>query len=108
MRTIEWWVKSEGILPYICDGSKPLEARPNWGKASRINAGQVLLINRSVHRRVVEIRRYDTFMLALQHENFRHIWPPAETPLEVFRLWRSLYSEYDERKGVLIFQLERV
>lgn len=108
MAEIDWWVKGKTVLPFIRNGSKSLEVRPNWGKASRVRVGDILLINDEVRRRIVAIRHYPNIALLLEREDFHQIWPPAQSRVEVFQLWRSLYTEQDERKGVLVFQLEQV
>ncbi|QQR78812.1 MAG: hypothetical protein IPJ68_00835 [Candidatus Moraniibacteriota bacterium] len=63
-REWDWWVKSFILLP-IEQGRKDLETRPNRGEAARVQVGDIICFNRSVRRRVIAIRHYQSFKTML-------------------------------------------
>lgn len=107
MRTIDWWVKGE-IFPYIRDEAKKLDVWPSDDKTRQVRVGDILWVNQQVHRQVRAIRFYDSFATAVAREDFRKIWPPARSREELYRLWRSIYPERAEKRGVFVFELSRV
>jgi ASC-1-like (ASCH) protein len=104
-REWDWWVKSF-ILLSIEQGRKDLETRPNRGEAAGVQVGDIICFNKSVRRRVIAIRRYQSYKAMLAVEKSERFYPDATRDVILGAL-RGMYRT-DPEQGVFCFELERI
>ena len=103
---IQMFVKSL-ILASFREG-KDLEVRVRSRFVDSISVGQTLLFNDSVRRRVKAVRRYSNFDLMLAKEDYRRLYPKAESREWLLNELRKIYSTGRETAGVVVLELEEV
>lgn len=99
MRTKTLWIKPD-YLQQILDGRKTVEVRVGYSNITRLQPGDILLLN-GVHRFTIRrIGRYPDFAALLQHEDPRAIAPdlPPEALLPALR---ALYPAAKEALGAV-------
>ncbi len=97
------WV-SHYVLPQFERG-KDLEVRTRTMLTSQIREGDILVISKTVRRKVVQIRRYPSFGSMLEFEDPNRIFP-GMNKAEVLAGLRTVYRTSHEAEGVVVLQLE--
>lgn len=100
---IPWRVKGY-VLP-LYDKGKDLEVRTADGYSAQVKKSDTLRIGVALRKKVKNIRRYRNFVVMLQAERSERIVPGADAET-VLGLLRTLYSPAEERRGIIVFELE--
>lgn len=73
-------------------------------KRLKIQVGDYIVFDNTYRRKVVSIRRYETFERMLDSEQIERIMP-GKTKEEILAGLRNIYSPEKESLGVLVFGL---
>ncbi|XP_019457183.1 PREDICTED: uncharacterized protein LOC109357651 isoform X2 [Lupinus angustifolius] len=99
----------EPFFSQLKDGLKTIEGRCATSKYSRIELGDLILINKSVVFEVQGIRRYPTFSDMLEAEKLEKVLPGVESVEEGLEVYRRFYTEEKElANGVLAIIVSKV
>ena len=96
-------------LDLIRQGRKTLEVRVGYRSLVTVQPGEWLNLTSHVNEqlvRVVDVRRYVTFVDMLRNEDADRI-VPGQTESEVLSLLRSIYPARREKLGVVVLEIER-
>lgn len=103
MRVKTLWIREEP-LRWILEGRKTIEVRVAYPNLTRLNPGDLLLLN-GQHRFVIRrIARYRDFKELLAHEDPASI-APGWTPAQLLEALRALYPPEKEALGVIAMEL---
>lgn len=95
-------------LDLIRQGRKTLEVRVGYRSLVTVQPGEWLNLTSHVNEqlvRVVDVRRYVTFVDMLRNEDADRI-VPGQTESEVLSLLRSIYPARREKLGVVVLEIE--
>ncbi|KAK7261643.1 hypothetical protein RIF29_27959 [Crotalaria pallida] len=99
----------EPFFSQLNDGLKTIEGRCASSKYSRVELGNLILINKSVVFEVKGVRRYPTFSDMLEAESLGKVLPGVESVEEGVKVYRRFYTEEKERaNGVLGIAVSKV
>ena len=101
----EIWCKGQILALY--NRGKDIEVRIRNASTLSIEVGDILFINKSLKRRVIAIREYPNFRAVLGAESSSRILP-GYTENEVWRSIHRVFKPSEERKGILVFELEKL
>lgn len=99
------------FIDEILDGGKTLEIRINDGNAARIVMGEVIKLfssKRSVQVRVTRIQRFRDFAATVAQIPYARVTRLVGSAEELLSALRRIYPRSAERKGVIVFTIERV
>ncbi|KAE9600409.1 putative PUA-like domain-containing protein [Lupinus albus] len=99
----------EPFFSQLKDGLKTIEGRCATSKYSRIELGDLILINKSMVFEVQGIRQYPTFSDMLEAERMEKVLPGVESVEEGLEVYRRFYTEEKElENGVLAIIISKV
>ncbi len=104
MRTKTLWIKEE-YLQQIRDGRKSIEVRVAYSNISRLQAGDLLMLNDEDRYIIRRIGRYADFESMLEQENPLAIAPDT-LPEELLEQIRTIYPREKEELGVIVLEIE--
>ncbi|CAL0322097.1 unnamed protein product [Lupinus luteus] len=110
LRTVSFELHvQEPFFSQLKDGLKTIEGRCATSKYTRIELGDLILINKSVVFEVQGIRRYPTFSDMLKAESLEKVLPGVESVEEGLEVYRRFYTEDKElANGVLAIIVSKV
>ncbi|KAG9141715.1 hypothetical protein Leryth_022038 [Lithospermum erythrorhizon] len=92
----------EPYFTQLRDGQKTIEGRCAIGDYNKIDAGAIILFNKSLVLQVQEVRRHASFAEMLESESLMKVLPGIRTIEEGVQVYRNFYSEEKEKtNGVL-------
>jgi ASC-1-like (ASCH) protein len=95
----------------IRSGKKTLEVRVGYDTINRIQVGERILLmthTGSFDVKVVDIRRYHTFVEMLGVEPWDRIAPDSRSKDEVLSLFKQIYPSHKEQLGVVVLEFKRI
>ncbi|KAK7272004.1 hypothetical protein RJT34_28326 [Clitoria ternatea] len=98
----------EPFFSQLNDGLKTVEGRCASGKCSRIEAGNLILFNKSVVFEVLGVRRYPTFFDMLEAETLGKVLPGVESVEEGVKVYRRFYTEEEEQENVVAIIVSKI
>lgn len=105
MALINLWIKPK-FLKFVGHG-KDIEIRCGYKKIENIKPGDVLRFSKKAPCQiVVAVRKYGSFEEMLEQEDFRRIYPPAQSKAEVHAGLTQIYFECEEAKGVYAIEFK--
>lgn len=103
-RTKVLWIKEE-YLHHILSGRKTVEVRVAYPNISRLQPGDVLLLNERHRYRITAIRRYPDFAAMVAAEDPAAIAPDLPDRSALLDACRALYSPEKEQLGVVALEI---
>lgn len=103
MRTKTLWVREE-YLDWILEGRKSVEVRVGYGNITRLEAGDILLLNEQHAYVIRRIGRYVSFAELLRNEDPAQIAPDL-APSELLAALQRLYPAEKEALGVIALEI---
>jgi phosphoglycerate dehydrogenase-like enzyme len=103
MHTKTLWIKEE-YLQQIRDGRKTIEIRVGYSNISRLQAGDLLMVNDEDRYIIRRIGRYANFETMLAHENMAAIAPDTPSD-ELLGQIRAIYPREKEELGVIALEI---
>jgi len=103
------WLKKEYFLQ-MKEGIKKLEVRVAYNSLKNLKPGHAITFQCGQERinvRIKNIRRYSTFALMLEKEDFRLI-AKNKTKQEILKIFQAIYPLNKETLGVLVFEIELI
>lgn len=105
MRTKTLWIRDK-YLQQILAGRKLIEIRVAYDNITRLQAGDVLLLNDAHAFAITRIARYANFEELLAHEDAEKFAP--DVPREHLReVLRSVYPPEKEALGIVALEIAR-
>ncbi len=104
MRTKTLWIKEE-YLQQIRDGRKTIEVRVGYRNISRLQAGDLLILNDEDRYIIRRTGHYADFETMLEQENPAAIAPDTPSD-ELLEQIRAIYPREKEELGVIILEIE--
>lgn len=95
------------ILPLFAEG-KDLEVRIRSNFINSIHINDTLLFNNTFRKKITSKRIYPNFVSMLLVENYKRLYPKAQSKEWLLRALRTIYCNNQEVRGVVIFELEEV
>ncbi|MGC8880435.1 MAG: ASCH domain-containing protein [Anaerolineae bacterium] len=103
-RTKVLWIKEE-YLRHILSGRKTVEVRVAYPNISRLQPGDVLLLNERYRYRIAAIRRYPDFAALVAAEDPAAIAPDLPDRAALLDVCRALYPPEKEQLGVVALEI---
>ncbi|KAJ6419060.1 hypothetical protein OIU84_029215 [Salix udensis] len=92
----------EPYFSLLKDGRKTIEGRCATGDYTRIEPGDLILVNKILVLKVEDVHRYASFSKMLQAESLEKVLPGVKTVEEGVKIYRKFYTEEKElSNGVL-------
>uniref|UniRef100_A0A6N2NAI1 ASCH domain-containing protein n=1 Tax=Salix viminalis TaxID=40686 RepID=A0A6N2NAI1_SALVM len=92
----------EPYFSLLKDGRKTIEGRCVTGGYTRIEPGDLILVNKILVLKVEDVHRYASFSKMLQAESLEKVLPGVKTVEEGVEIYRKLYTDEKEMSnGVL-------
>ena len=104
-RTKILWVKEE-YLQQILAGRKTVEVRVAYANITRLDRGDILLLNDRHRYRITEIRRYSDFAALVAAEDPAAVAPDLPDRAALLAACRTIYPPEKEALGVVALELE--
>jgi len=98
------WIKDE-YLQHILSGRKTVEVRVAYSNISRLEPGDVLLLNDQYPYRVVDVRRYPDFNALVAAEDPVTIAPDLPGQEALLAACRAIYPPEKEALGVVALEI---
>jgi len=98
------WIKDE-YLQHILSGRKTVEVRVAYSNISRLEPGDVLLLNDQYPYRVVDVRRYPDFNALVAAEDPVTIAPDLPGREALLAACRAIYPPEKEALGVVALEI---
>jgi len=104
MRSKILWIQEE-YLQQILDGRKTIEVRVAYSNITRLQPGDMLLLNEYHRYTITRIGHYPNFEDLLQHESAATIAPHID-PENLLSKIREIYPKEKEALGVVALEIK--
>lgn len=92
---------------YILSGEKILEGRIGYDNISKIEIGDFVLLNGVYKAKITKIKRYSTFIEAVNESNYKLLIPDSKSIEDTLRIYERLFPIWKQKKfGVIIFTIQ--
>jgi ASC-1-like (ASCH) protein len=105
VRTKTLWVK-EKYLQQILAGQKTVEVRVGYANITRLEPGDILLLNDRHRYQITAIRRYSDFDALVAAEELAAVAPNLPDQAALLFACRATYSPEKEALGVVALEIE--
>ena len=103
-RTKTLWIKDE-YLQHILSGRKTVEVRVGYTNITRLQPGDILLLNDRHRYIIIDIRRYADFEALVNSESLAAIAPDFPDRESLLAACRAIYPPEKEALGVVALEI---